>query len=691
MIDMNYQDFLFEIGTEELPPLKIQGLAEALEAGILQGLKTQNLSYASSKIYATPRRLAVLIKNLIIKQPDNLLKLKGPSVHIAFDQDGKPSLAAQKFAQTCQVNIDQLERISDNKGEFLFCQVKQIGKNTQELLPEIITSSLKKLPINRPMRWGSNEATFVRPAHWILMLFGKQIIDAQILGIKTANQTFGHRFHYNQAITINQPDQYEELLATQGFVIADIAKRKANIVSQVNALIQDNKALLDETLLSEIADLVEWPVALLGNFEEKFLQVPQEALITVMQKQQRYIPIVNTQNKLLSEFIIISNIASKNPEQVITGNQRVIRARLTDAEFFYNTDAKSSLISYAEKLKKVAFQEQLGSLYDKTLRLEHLSGFIANRINADTEATKKAALLSKCDLMTSMVWEFPELQGIMGDYYARSAESGAVANAIREHYLPRFANDTLPTTDIACALAIADRMDNLVGMFGIGKIPSGEKDPFGLRRAANGIIHIILEKKLTLNLRELIDQAYLNYAEALKADNETVITAVLNFIYERLRHIYSEQGKSANVFRDVLACNPEDLLDFTLRFDAVTEFSKLEQTADLIEIYKRIKNILNKANIDNLTNLELQPALLVDPAEQALANIINEQSAKIYQLHQNKNYLEILLLLTQAKPILSEFFANVMVMVDDEKIKTNRLVLLNKLKQLFNLVADFNS
>lgn len=691
MINTEYQDFLFEIGTEELPPLKIEGLAKALEAGILQGLKTQNLGYESSKIYATPRRLAVLIKNLVIKQPDNILKLKGPSVHIAFDQEGKPSIAAEKFAKTCNVNIDQLERISDNKGEFLFCQVKQAGKNTQELLPEIIAASLKKLPINRPMRWGNNEASFVRPVHWVLMLFGGQIIDAQILGIKASNQTFGHRFHHNQDITINQPSQYEELLATQGFVIADIAKRKQIIVSQVDTLIKDNKALLDESLLSEIADLVEWPVALLGNFEEKFLQVPQEALITVMQKQQRYIPIINTQNKLLSEFIIISNITSKNPAQVITGNQRVIRARLTDAEYFYNTDSKSDLISYGEKLKKVAFQEQLGSLYDKTLRLEHLSGFIANRINADTEATKRAALLSKCDLMTSMVWEFPELQGIMGDYYARKSENHIVASAIREHYLPRFANDVLPTTDVACALAIADRMDNLVGMFGIGKIPSGEKDPFGLRRAANGIIHTILEKKLTLNLRELIDQAYLNYADALKADNETVITSVLNFIYERLRYIYSEQGKSANVFRDVLACNPEDLLDFTNRFDAVTEFNKSEHAADLIEIYKRIKNILNKANIDNLANLELQSELLIDPAEQKLAAYISEKSAKIYDLHQEKNYLEVLLLLAQAKPILSDFFASVMVMAEDEKIKTNRLVLLYKLKQLFNLVADFNS
>ena len=690
MSNPNQQDFLFEIGTEELPPLKIQSLATALEANILQGLTTHRLSYASSKIYATPRRLAVLVNQLTTKQPDSVLKLKGPAVHIAFDANGQPTLAAEKFAQSCGTTVAQLERITDNKGEFLFCQVPQIGKEAHELLPEIIATSLKKLPITKPMRWGDSDIAFVRPAHWVVMLLGPQILPASILGITASNQTFGHRFHHPQAITINEPAQYEELLAA-GQVIADIDKRKAAIMTQIATLAAHNRALIDDNLLSEIADLVEWPVALLGSFDEKFLTVPPEALITVMQKQQRYIPIVNDQNQLQAQFIIISNIASHNQQQVVAGNQRVIRARLTDAEYFYHTDTKSSLISYHEQLKKVAFQEQLGTLYDKTRRLEHLSSFIASRINADVEQAKTAALLSKCDLMTAMVWEFPELQGIMGDYYARSSASHAVASAIREHYLPRFAGDSLPTTEIACALAIADRIDNLVGMFGIGKIPTGEKDPFGLRRAANGIIHIILTKQLTLNLSELIDQAYLNYAGTLTIPNETVATTVLNFIYDRLRHMYSEQQKSLTIFRDVLACKPVDLLDFTHRFNAVVEFNQLEQAADLIAIYKRINNILNKITIPTLADTAIQPALLIDQAEQQLAAFISRQSTQIHAYQRQQNYLGILLLLVSAKPSLDNFFANVMVMTDDEKIRTNRLILLQQLKQLFNLVADFNA
>ena len=674
------QDFLLEIGTEEMPPQKIGELATALAANIEHCLQAQELKYNKVKTYTTPRRIAILVIDLISQQADRAEELRGPPISIAFDSQDNPTIAAKKFAQSCGVDVYQLSYGKDKKGEFLCYKTIKIGQATTQLLPIIVKDSIKNLVIVRPMYWADNQVSFIRPVHWIVMIFGKESIVTEILGVKTSNKTFGHRFHHPQAIVIPEAKKYEELLANKGFVIADYYKRQQKIREQIDAI--SDKVLVKENLLAEVTDLVEWPVALVGSFSPHFLKMPSAILITVMTKHQRYFPMVDQKGKLLPQFIVISNISSKKPKQVVAGNERVIRARLTDAEYFYHSDLRFALLDYQPRLKAVIFQEKLGSLYDKTLRLQTLAGFIASKIGADVAHTKRAAALAKCDLLTAMVWEFPELQGIMGDYYARNHEHKVVATALKEQYLPRFAQDQLPTTAVGCALALADRIDNLVGFFGINKIPSGEKDPLGLRRAAAGIIHIILEKKLVIDLSELLEQAWLSYAPVL--ENAAVISQVLHFIYERLRYIYIEQGKSIHVFRAVLACLPTDLLDFAERFTAVTRFSQLPESKDLSEIYKRVHNILAKSD-DHTAKFNKKLAL--EPAEQNLAMLITTEEKTILKLYANKDYFAVLQALVKFKPALTVFFAEVMVMVEEKKIRINRLALLKKLQQLFTLVA----
>ena len=681
-----YKDFLLEIGTEEMPPQKIGELASSLATNIENGLKEQALQYASIKTYSTPRRLAVLITNLVTQQLDQTVEFRGPPIDIAFDKQGKSTVAAEKFAKTCGVSVSQLSHGKNKKGEFLFYKTIKTGKATTLLLPEIVQVSVKKLPLTRPMHWGNNAISFIRPVHWVAMVFGKASIFTEILGVKTTNKTFGHRFHHPKALVIPEAGKYEELLAKKGFVIADYYKRQQKIREQINAVVKKGIVIINKNLLAEVTDLVEWPVALVGSFSSHFLKMPQEILITAMEKHQRYFPLVDKNNRLLPHFVIISNIKSKKPKQVIAGNERVIRARLTDAEYFYHNDLHRKLIDYQTRLKSVIFQEKLGTLYDKTLRLKILAGFIAEKINTNIFHAQRAAELSKCDLMTAMVWEFPELQGIMGDYYARTCEHKTVATALKEQYLPRFSQDELPSTAVGCALALADRIDNLVGFFGINKIPSGEKDPLGLRRAATGILHIILEKKLTLNLQELLEQAWLSYTVILE-NNET-IPQILHFIYERLRYLYLEQGKSVNVFRAVLAGAPIDLLDFEKRFMAVTEFNKLAESKDLIEIYKRVRNILDK-NATHI-NVKFNKELAAEPAEHNLAAIITQETKIITELYKNKNYFAILEILVKVKPALSIFFDTVMVIAEDEKQRLNRLALLKELQKLFILVADLS-
>lgn len=681
-----HKNFLLEIGTEELPPKQIKTLVSFLEDNLTKELKERGLTYKSIKTYSTPRRMAILVTNLLIRQPEQPVEFRGPPIEIAFDKMGKPTVAAEKFAKTCGVTVDQLTKLEDKKGKFLFYKAIKIGEATSKLLPETVINSIKNLPIPRPMRWNNDKIFFVRPVHWVIMLFGKEIIPANILGIKTSNRTFGHRFHHPKPIIISEPKHYQALLLKKGFVIADDEKRKQKIRKEIATTVKQGAAIINPPLLDEVTNLVEWPKALVGSFQARFLEMPEEVLITLMEKQQRYFPITDKAKKLLPHFVIISNIESKNPKQVISGNERVIRARLTDAEYFYRNDLRLPLSSHLDKLKSVVFQTKLGSLYDKTSRLKILTSFIATKIGADIESAKRAASLSKCDLMSSMVWEFPELQGIMGYYYARANESETVAIALKEQYLPRFSKDEIPTTDVGCALALADRIDSLVGLFGINKIPGGEKDPLGLRRAATGVLRIILEKKFSLDLNELFEQAWLNYSSAL--ENDKAINQVLHFIYERLRYLYMEQGKSVTIFRAVVACAPRDLLDFEKRFEAVAEFSKLKEARDLIEIYKRIRNILDKT--EGGIGIEFNKELAKEPAERNLAEAIESEEKTISTLYKNKDYFAILETLVKIKPTLSDFFDKVMVMAEDKNLRFNRLSLLKNLQKLFTLVADLS-
>jgi len=681
------KDFLLEIGTEELPPAQVSGLASSLSLNLEHELKKPALTYDSIKPYSSPRRLAILISNLSGKQPDQALEIRGPRVEIAFDKSGQPTAAAIKFAGLCGVDIPQLGRLEDKKGDLLFHKTIKPGQTTLSLLPEIIINCIKKLQIKRPMRWGENKGPFIRPVHWLVALFGRDIIPLEIFEIKASNQTFGHRFHHPGAIKISEPKQYENLLAEKGFVIADADKRQQKIRAQIIAATKFGDAIIPENLLTEVTNLVEWPVALTGSFDQRFLELPKEVLITTLKNHQRYFPIIDNSGNLLPSFIIISNIESKNPKQVVEGNERVIQARFDDAEYFYRNDLRHDFASLLGKLKTITFQEKLGTLYDKTIRLKTLSIFIASKINASVINAKRAAELSKCDLATSMVWEFPELQGIMGYYYAGNLENKEVATAIKEQYLPRFSKDEIPESALGCVLALSDRVDSLVGLFGINKAPSGDTDPFGLRRMAAGILRIILEKNLNLDLKELLETSCLAYKNTFKNTDEIVAKA-LDFIYERLRHLYIEQGKSSNVFRAVLSKTPTNLQDFTQRFDAVTSFSQLPESEDLIEIYKRIRNILDKAKYSSAADFNLK--LATEEAEKNMVAMVTNETKIITELFQNKEYHLVLKELVKLKEPISAFFEVVIVMSEEEKIRLNRLALLKNMRDLFELIADLS-
>lgn len=684
------RDFLFEIGTEEMPPKQINNLVEALAARLKQGIENLGLKFSQVKTFATPRRLAVLIYDLSSKQPDQEVEMRGPAVKVAFDAAGNPTVAAKKFAESCGVNIDALKRFETAKGSWLICKTKKIGQNTAELLPTIVANALKNLPMPRAMRWGFGKYTFVRPVHSLVMLFGNVTIQTEFFGIKTSNQTYGHHFLHPAAITITEPKQYAEILK-QNYVIADFAERRDLIVSKIKDALKNIKnaqALISAELLDEVTGLVEWPVALIGSFPENFLELPPEVLITTLEHQQRYFPIVDENQKLIARFVVISNLASKNPAQVIAGNERVINARLTDAEFFYHTDLKFSLDSYLEQLSGAVFQAKLGSIYDKTLRVGKIAMVISKELEVNQVHVARAVQLSKCDLMTTMVGEFPELQGVMGYYYAlKQNEPEPVAKALLEQYLPRFAEDKIPESKIGAALAIADRLDTLVGMFGINKLPTGEKDPLGLRRAAIGVIRIIIEMSLNLDLVALLELAKQNYA-ALALENTAAVNQVLDFIYERLRSWYLDQGGKANIFNAVVAKRPSKLLDFKKRLDAVNYFQNLPDAEALSMAEKRVNNILQKASIK--TQATLNPKLFKEIAEKELASAIEKLTPALQKLFRAEDYQAALYKLTEIKPAIDNFFDQVMVMVDDEKIRRNRLRLLSDLHELFNYIADIS-
>jgi glycyl-tRNA synthetase beta chain len=679
---MSQHDFLVELGTEELPPKALKTLSDAFLNGITSGLDAAGIAYTTATPFASPRRLAVLISNIQPQQPDRSIEKRGPATQA-------PEKAVQGFAGSCGVSIDQLEVMETPKGSYYVYRGVEKGQSTAALLPEIISESLHKLPIPKRMRWGSSRTEFVRPVKWLVMLLGDEVVDAEVLGLKAGRKTRGHRFHYNHEIEIMVPADYQQTLLDTGKVIADFAARREIIREQV---IREGEriggtAQIDEDLLDEVTALNEWPVALTGRFEERFLDVPAEALISSMKENQKYFHALDAEGKLMPYFITLANIESKDPQQVIEGNEKVIRPRLADAAFFFDTDKKQPLEARIEKLKSVVFQQQLGTIYEKTQRIEGLAAAIANLIGGDSQYAQRAASLSKCDLMTDMVFEFTELQGLMGYHYAlHDGEAEEVAQALDEQYMPRFAGDSLPSTRTGIALAIADRLDTLTGLFGINQPPTGSKDPFALRRAALGVLRIIVEHKLDIDLHELLSIAVAQHQDLPAA--EGLADRVLDFMLDRFRAWYDDRGISAETFLSVHALRPTSPLDFDRRIDAVNHFRNLPEAAALASANKRVSNILAKQGGDISTDTD--SALLHEQAERELCEQLDAIEREITPLFERGEYRSALERLAQLRQSVDNFFDQVMVMADDEALKLNRLALLARLRRLFLGVADIS-
>ena len=687
---MDTQEFLIEIGTEELPPKALGSLSKAFESGIKAGLKKERLSFSSARRFATPRRLAVIVSGLVVKQEDKQIERIGPAVTATEDADGNPTPAALGFAKSCGIDLKDLASIEKDGVAKLSFSLNQPGKDTVSLLPSIVEQSLTQLPIPKRMRWGSSREEFVRPVHWLLMLFGSDLIACSILGINSQNQSYGHRFHYNQAIKIKSPTEYESLLENPGHVIADFDRRKELIRALVTAEGSKLNAstVVDELLLDEVTGLVELPVALTGNFEEHFLEVPAEALILVMKSHQKYFYMVDEGAKLLPKFITVSNIKSKDPQQVIQGNERVIRPRLADARFFFETDKQSSLASRQEQLRNVVFHKKLGTVYEKAERVATLTKFIASKLNANEDYCVRAALLSKCDLVTNMVGEFSDLQGLMGYYYAlNDGEPEEVAIAINEHYLPRFSGDALPKTVTGKILALADKLDSTVGMFVIKQPPTGSKDPFALRRSAIGILRILVEEQLDLDILDIIDHTIAGF-DSLEIKPGTR-DSIFDFILERFRSWYLEEGVSSDVFQSVFSLKPTKPLDFHRRIAAVQHFSKLPESQALAVANKRVSNILAKENFAIETQ-SVDPQLLRESAEKSLFKNIDNKVLEVAPLFASGNYRDGLESLAGLKDSVDLFFDEVLVMCDDASLRSNRIALLQQLRALFLQVADIS-
>ncbi len=682
---MSVQDFFVEIGTEELPPKALKTLATAFSDNIVEELAKQNLSHGEVSWYAAPRRLAVRVNQLALQQQDKVVEKRGPALAAAFDADGKPTKAAAAWAASNGITADQAERLETDKGAWLIHKALIKGESTASLLPAVISTALAKLPIAKPMRWGNSTAEFIRPVHTVTLLLGDEVVPATILGKESGRVSYGHRFHAPALVEIKNADSYLSTLE-QSYVIADFAKRKAiiaeNVAAQAKAL--NGVALMDDALLEEVASLVEWPVVLVGSFEERFLQVPAEPLISTMKDNQKYFPLVDNNGKLLNKFIFVANIESKDPSQIISGNEKVVRPRLSDAQFFFVTDAKTKLVDRLPALSTVLFQQKLGTLLEKSERIAKVAAFIAGKIGADVQHAERAGLLSKTDLMTNMVGEFPEVQGVMGMHYARlDGEPEAVAVALNEQYKPRFAGDSLPSQLEACAVAIADKMDSLVGIFGIGQAPKGDKDPFALRRAAIGALRIMVEKQLPLDLLELIEFSKTTFGD--KLTQQSVSDEVLDFMLGRFRAWYEGEGFGVDVIQAVLARRPTNPADFDRRVKAVAEFRKLDAALALAAANKRVANIL--AKVTEAIPESINSALLSEEAEQALYKAIVAEQA--YQATVS-SYAEGLSHLAAMRDVVDQFFDKVMVNADDATVRLNRQALLQQLRELFLRVADIS-
>lgn len=683
------KNFLAEIGTEELPPKALKKLAVAFKDNVEQELTQAGLAFDAVEWFASPRRLAVKVLGLAEAQPSKEVEKRGPAVTAAFDAEGKPTKAAEGWARGCGISVDQAERLVTDKGEWLVHRAVIEGQPTKNLLLGIISNALAKLPIPKTMRWGDKSEQFVRPVHTVTLLFGDELIEGDILGVASGRTIRGHRFLGQQEFTIDNADQYPQLLAEKGSVIADFEQRKTIIRQDAEkaAAKIGGVADIEEDLLDEVTSLVEFPVVMTAKFEERFLAVPAEALVYTMKGDQKYFPIYDQNGKLLPNFIFVSNINPQDQSSVIEGNEKVVRPRLSDAEFFFKTDLKQRLEDNLPRLKTVLFQQQLGTLFDKTERIEKLSGEIAVQIGADVAKAERAGLLSKCDLMTNMVFEFTDTQGVMGMHYARhDGEDEEVAVALNEQYMPRFAGDELPHSLVACSVALADKFDTLVGIFGIGQHPKGDKDPFALRRAALGVLRIIVEKKLPLDLVDLAQKAAALYGD--KLSNANVVEDVVDFILGRFRAWYQEEGISVDVIQAVLACRPTKPADFDARVKAVNHFRTLDAAQALAAANKRVQNILSK--VDGVLPENIDLSLCCEPQEINLAERVLELQRELQPLFEKGDYQTVLSRLADLRESVDSFFDNVMVNAEDEKLRQNRLALLKNLRDLFFKIADIS-
>jgi glycyl-tRNA synthetase beta chain len=716
-----HHDFLAEIGTEELPPKALRTLSEAFVTGVRTALGKAGLAHGEVTGFATPRRLAVLVKRLAAEQPPQNLKRRGPPLSAAFDAAGVPTRAALAFAESCGVPLDTLGRVAEDKGTFLYFEGTRAGARAADLLPGIVQGALDALPIPRRMHWGEGQALFVRPVHWVVMLYGRNVVPATLLETAAGRHTHGHRFHAPRPLALASAGAYEKTLLERGHVVADFAVRRERIRAGVTAVAAslNGRALMSDALLDEVTALVEWPVPLAGGFEERFLKLPREVLISTLEDHQRYFPVESDAGTLLPAFITVSNIESRDPAKVRAGNERVVRPRLADAAFFWEQDRKQPLAVRLASLDAVTFQAQLGSLGDKTRRVRRLAGDIAVAIGGSRENAQRAADLCKCDLLTAMVGEFPELQGVMGTYYAQAdGEGQEVALAIREHYLPRGAGDALPTTRTGLALAIADKLDTLAGIFAIGGRPSGTKDPFGLRRAALGVQRILIEKGLDLDLKAHIGQALAavradierlraaapsadtaapaaGKAAAAAAPAPDAATEIYDFLMERLRAYYLDGAQtpgrapvSTEMFDAVLAARPASPLDFDARLKALSTFLELPEAASLTAANKRIANILRKANAAPAREVDVEQ--LREQAEVRLFDSMRALRDSVAAATAQRQYAGALGTLAQLRPVVDAFFDQVMVMDENPQLRANRLTLLAQLQGFFSGVADLS-
>ena len=685
---MTTQNFLVEIGTEELPPKALKTLATSFADNVEAELNQAGLSFDKIEWFAAPRRLAVKVLNLATQQPSKEIEKRGPAVSAAFDAEGKPTKAAEGWARGCGITVDQAERIATDKGEWLVHRAKIEGQPTKNLLNDIVANALAKLPIPKPMRWADKTLQFIRPVHTVTMLLGDDLIEGEILGVASARTIRGHRFLGEKEFEIQHADQYPQLLREKGSVVADFNERKAEILakSQAKATALGGVADIEESLLEEVTSLVEYPNVLAAKFEERFLAVPAEALVYTMKGDQKYFPIYDKDGKLLPHFIFVSNINPEDPTAIIEGNEKVVRPRLTDAEFFFKTDLKQKLVDRLPRLETVLFQQQLGTLKDKTDRIEQLAGEVAKQIGADEVKAKRAGLLSKCDLMTNMVFEFTDTQGVMGMHYARhDGEDEEVAVALNEQYMPRFAGDELPKSLVASAVALADKFDTLTGIFGIGQAPKGSADPFALRRAALGALRIIVEKNLPLDLEDLVKKSAALFGD--KLTNQNVVADVVDFMLGRFRAWYQDEGIAVDVIQAVLARRPTRPADFDARVRAVSHFRTLDSAEALAAANKRVSNILAKADA---AIGEINLTACVEPAEKALAEAVLALRTEVQPLIAKGDYTAVLDKLANLRAPVDSFFDNVMVNAEDPVLRQNRLAILNTLQGLFLQVADIS-